>query len=88
MQQPTENRYSIGEMLMQAIVSTLNELPARQVRALLNAIEVECAQQDQARTLQAQAGQQAAVREQLAAEGWLAPSETPLPKIDGGANGN
>ncbi len=55
MQQPTENRYSIGATIMQAIVSTLNDLPARQVRGLLNAIEVECLQQDEARAAPANA---------------------------------
>jgi hypothetical protein len=41
-------RYSLPEPLLQAIVNLLNELPAGRVRPLLNAIEGECLQQDQA----------------------------------------
>jgi len=41
-------RYSLPEPLLQAVVSELNELPARRVRGLLNALEMECMQQDQA----------------------------------------
>lgn len=41
-------RYSLPEPLLQAVVDVLNEQPARVVRGLLNAIEVECLQQDQA----------------------------------------
>ena len=40
-------RYSLPEPLLQAVVAVLNEQPARAVRGLLNAIEVECLQQDQ-----------------------------------------
>ena len=41
--------YTVPAELMQAIVSTLNTMPAGQVRALLNAIEAECVRQDQMR---------------------------------------
>jgi hypothetical protein len=41
-------RYSLPEPMVQAIVNVLNELPAGHVRPLLNAIEAECLQQDQA----------------------------------------
>jgi hypothetical protein len=43
-------RYHLPEPLIQAIVNLLNELPAGRVRPLLNAIEGECLQQDQAAT--------------------------------------
>jgi hypothetical protein len=41
--------YEVQEGLLQAIVATLNEMPAGRVRSLLNAIEAECQRQDQAR---------------------------------------
>ena len=47
MNQP--KRYSLPEPLLQAVVTVLNEQPARLVRGLLNAIEAECVQQDQAK---------------------------------------
>lgn len=74
--------YRLPAQLLQAIVSTLNELPARQVRALLNAIEGECLRQDAARAEQAWAEQIAVARGQLAADGWSAP-DTPRPAPDG-----
>lgn len=41
--------YTLPENIMQAIVGTLNQMPAMQSRAILNAIEAECAKQDKAR---------------------------------------
>jgi hypothetical protein len=85
--------YTLSEHLLQAVVSTLNELPAGRVRPLLNAIEGECVQQDKARADQARAdadaAQQATWRRQLEDEGWLAPDvqtpapERPLPGLEG-----
>lgn len=86
----TPDAYRLPVQLLQAIVSTLGELPARQVRALLNAIEAECLRQDEARAGQTQAAQAAAVRGQLEAQGWQAPAvvqaqapEPPRPEPDG-----
>ena len=42
----TPASYAIPQPLMQAVVDVLNALPAGQVRQLLNAIELTCAQQD------------------------------------------
>lgn len=44
-------RYSLPAPLLQGIVNTLNELPSRVSRPLLNAIEGECLQQDEAARL-------------------------------------
>jgi hypothetical protein len=46
MDQPRQ--YSLPEPLLQQIVNILNELPARIVRPVLNAIEAETAAQDEA----------------------------------------
>lgn len=42
--------YSLPAPLVQAIVSQLNEMPAKMSRGLLNAIEFECSEQDKARS--------------------------------------
>lgn len=42
--------YVLPQPLLQAIVGTLSELPARVSRALLNAIEAECLRQDRERS--------------------------------------
>lgn len=61
------NTYTLSENLMQAVVSTLNEMPAARVRGLLNAIEAECVQQDQARADKAAAEQREAIKAELQA---------------------
>lgn len=43
-----DERYSLPAPLLQAITNTLNDLPARVSRSMLNALEVECVQQDAA----------------------------------------
>jgi len=65
--------YTIPEPLMQSIVNTLNELPAGRVRPILNALESECAQQDQARAAKVEADKLAALRAELKAEADQAP---------------
>lgn len=56
--------YAFSQDLVQAIVSSLNEMPALRVRGLLNAIENECMKQDRARAQQAEDG----LREKLKVE--------------------
>lgn len=53
--------YTIPENLLQAIVGTLNQMPAAQSRAILNALEAECARQDKERADQAEADKRAAI---------------------------
>ena len=57
--------YALTEPLLQAIVATLNDLPAGRVRGLLNAIEASCMDQDKARATQALAVQRAALQAEL-----------------------
>lgn len=47
-----QTRYSLPAEVVQAIVNVLNDQPARVTRGVLNAIEAECLQQDQARAVQ------------------------------------
>lgn len=70
----TPDTYRLSVQLLQAIVMILGELPARQVRTVLSGIEAECQRQEEVRAEQAQAAQQASIREQLKAQGWKAPA--------------
>lgn len=62
------NTYVIGENLLQAVVSALNEMPAARVRQLLNAIESECVTQDRSRAEEAKASAEASMRKTIEAE--------------------
>jgi hypothetical protein len=62
------NTYVIGETLLQAVVSALNEMPAARVRQLLNAIESECVTQDRARAEEAKTCAEAELRRTIKAE--------------------
>lgn len=55
-----EQTYVIPAPLLQHVVNLLNDLPARTSRTALNAIEAECARQDQARLQKAEAPDPAA----------------------------
>ena len=60
--------YALPQDLLQAIVSTLNQQPAGQVRPLLNAIEQTCLAQDQAEKAKADAEAREALKAELLAE--------------------
>ena len=48
-----ENTYTFQLKLLQEIIGVLNQLPAGQVRGLLNHIEQTCVEQDNARAEEA-----------------------------------
>jgi hypothetical protein len=81
----TPTAYAFEEGLVQAIVHNLNAQPAAQTRQLLNAIEGECRQQDEARVQAARDQLRADIEKQLKeapltppAEAVQAPAAPPL----------
>lgn len=60
--------YTLPADLLQAIVSTLNQVPAGQSRQILNAIEATCTEQDKAEKDKADAQAREALRAELLRE--------------------
>lgn len=73
--------YQVPQVLLQAIVDNLNSQPAANTRPLLNAIEAECAKQDQARDQLARDEQRQAIEAELKEklQAAAAPVQAPAP---------